>query len=155
MVDMEPIPFEAEPETRALRRLQSAMADADAALARRMAMHPTDLAAMAHLGLAPEPVGPGELAHRLDISPAAATELVDRLTAAGHVERHRDLADRRRIRLEPSETAMRDVLGRIAGLMAALDEAARAAPPEERAAIARYLDRATAAYAAWADRDHD
>lgn len=144
-----------EPETRALRRLQSVMAEADAALGRRMRMHPTDLAAMAYLSFAPQPVGPGELGHRLGISPAAATELVDRLTTAGHVERHRDLADRRRIRLQPSADAVSGVLGHIDVLIDALDDAARAASPEERAVILRFLARATATYADWADPGRD
>lgn len=144
-----------EPETRALRRLQSAMTEAEAALGRRMRMHPTDLAAMGYLSAAEGPVGPGDLAHRLALSPAAATELVDRLTTAGHVERHRDLADRRRIRLEPSEEAVGSVLGQLSSLLAALDGAVRDADEQDRAAIRRFLDRATAAYAAWADPSRD
>lgn len=152
---MQPSPADREPETLALRRLQNVMAEAQAALARRMAMHPTDIAAMTFLSSAPGPIGPGDLAHRLDLSPAAATELVDRLTTAGHVERHRDLADRRRIRLEPSTEAVQSVLGRIGTLIDALDEAAREAPSEERDAILRFLERATATYADWADPRHD
>jgi DNA-binding MarR family transcriptional regulator len=144
-----------EPETLALRQLQSAMADAEAALGRRMRMHPTDLAAMDYLTWADGPVGPGELAHRLGLSPAAATELVDRLTHAGHVERHRDLADRRRIRLEPSPGATSSVLAHIGVLIAALDAAAREADDAERAAILRFLERATATYAEWADPGRD
>lgn len=140
-----------EPETLALRRLQTAMAEAEAALGRRMRLHPTDLAAMSHLTWAPGDLGPGELAHRLGLSPAAATEVVDRLTAAGHVERHRDLADRRRIRLQPSETAVAAVRGSIDPLLAALDAAARDSTPEERAVVARFLERATAVYRDWAD----
>lgn len=144
-----------EPETRALRRLQTVMADAEGALARRMRMHPTDIAAMDHLSSAAEPVGPGELAHRLGLSPAAATELVDRLTAAGHVERHRDLADRRRIRLQPSPDAIGAVLGQLDSLITDLDAAARDATPEERAVIVRFLDRITAVYDSWADTGRD
>lgn len=144
-----------EPETRALRVLQTAMTEAEAALGRRMRMHPTDLAAMGYLSSAEGPIGPGDLAHRLALSPAAATELVDRLTTAGHVERHRDLADRRRIRLEPSRDAVSDVLGHLGSLIAALDAAARETAPEERAAIVRFLDRVSAVYTAWADPARD
>ena len=155
MVDMVDDAPEPQPETLALRRLQTAMADAEAALGRRMGMHPTDLAAMAHLTWAPDPIGPGELAQRLALSPAAATELVDRLTAAGHVERHRDLADRRRIRLEPSEQAVGSVLGHLASLLDALDAAALETAEQDRAAVRRYLDRVTRTYADWADPDRD
>lgn len=155
---MEPVDDAArdlEPETRALRRLQAVMAGSEAALARRIRMHPTDIAAMDHLSSAAEPIGPGELAHRLGLSPAAATELVDRLTAAGHVERHRDLADRRRIRLQPTSDAIVTVLGHLDSLIADLDAAARQATPEERAATVRFLERITAAYDRWADTAHD
>jgi DNA-binding MarR family transcriptional regulator len=41
----------------------------------------------------------GQLGERLELSSAATTGLVDRLERAGHVERVRDPADRRRIRL--------------------------------------------------------
>lgn len=143
------------PETLALRRLQSAMTDAESALGRRMRLHPTDLAAMSHLSREDGPIGPGELGQRLGLSPAAATELVDRLTAAGHVERHRDLADRRRIRLEPSGDAVAGVRAHIDTLIAALDAAAAATPPEDRATVLAFLRRVTAAYADWADPDRD
>jgi len=148
-------PSQLEPETRALRGLQTAMAEAEAALGRRMRMHPTDLAAMNHLTWAREPLGPGELGQRLGLSPAAATELVDRLTAAGHVERHRDLTDRRRIRLQPSGEAVADVLGHIDTLIAAIDAAARESSDQDREAVLRFLRRVTAAYAEWADPSRD
>lgn len=144
-----------EPETRALRRLQTAMAESESALGRRMGMHPTDLAAMNQLTWAREPLGPGELGHRLGLSPAAATELVDRLTTAGHVERHRDLADRRRIRLQPSRDAVAGVLGHIDTLIAALDAAARGSSESDREAVLKFLQRATTAYAEWADSARD
>lgn len=152
---MHEAPRAPQPETRALRRLQTAMSEAEAALGRRMRMHPTDLAAMGYLTLTDEPVGPSELAHRLALSPAAATELVDRLTSAGHVERHRDLADRRRIRLEPSETAVATVRGQLGSLLAALDAVVQESDEEDRAAVRRFLDRATAAYTDWADPARD
>jgi DNA-binding MarR family transcriptional regulator len=152
---MEDEPRPRSPEALALRRLQSAMAEADAALARRMRMHPTDLAAMGVLSFAAEPTGPSDLAHRLGLSPAATTELVDRLTAAGHVERHRDLADRRRIRLEASDSAVATVLGEIGPLIAAVDAAAAERSPEERAVILDFLDRVTEVYARWAGVEED
>jgi DNA-binding MarR family transcriptional regulator len=144
-----------EPETLALRALQSAMADAATALGRRMRMHPTDLAAMEYLSRAQEPVGPGDLAHLLGLSPAAATELVDRLTTAGHVERRRDLVDRRRIRLEPTSEASTTVLAHLGVLIAALNAAVEGASEEDRAAIRRFLERATRTYADWADPARD
>ena len=144
-----------EPETLALRRLQTAMSDAEAALAQRMRMHPTDVAAMNFLTWTDEPSGPTDLAHRLGISRAAATEVVDRLTTAGHLERHRDLTDRRRIRLEPSGGAVATVLGEIGPLIAALDAEVAGRPPEERAVILDFLHRAIEVYAGWAGVEPD
>ena len=54
-----------------------------------------------------DPITVGELAQRLRLSPAAATALVDRLEAVGHVSRTRDPHDRRRVTVRMSETAMR------------------------------------------------
>src|SRR4051794_19417182 len=94
------------PETRLVRELQSAMADAELALSRRLRLSHTDLSALAHLTFAADPLGPGELSFRLGITPAAATQLVDRLARAGHLERRRDSVDRRRVRLVPTASAL-------------------------------------------------
>jgi DNA-binding MarR family transcriptional regulator len=63
----------------------------------------TDIVPERHVtgGSPPTTLGPtiGQLGERLELSSAATTGLVDRLERAGHVERVRDPADRRRIRL--------------------------------------------------------
>jgi DNA-binding MarR family transcriptional regulator len=75
-----------------------------------------------------------ELARGLDISLPAATDLVDRLAAAGHVERIRDERDRRivLVRLSPAARArIEPVLAirrrAVEETLAALDERERAA----------------------------
>ena len=135
-----------EPETRALRDLAAAGSEASTALARRMTMHPTDLAAMSHIAYAAEQLGPGELSSRLGITPAATTDLIDRLEAAGHVLRERNATDRRRVRLVPTETAKTAVRGQLADLLERLDAVSADFTPKERAAIQRYLESAAAAY---------
>ena len=145
---------ELQPETRALRVLQTALADAELALARRMRLNVTDLSAMAHLSFADRPLGTGELSGRLGLSPGATTELVDRLERAGHVLRHRDESDRRRVRLTPSPEATAEVLRRLGSLFESLDGILDDFEPEERAAVQRYLAAVTAAYRHWsADED--
>jgi DNA-binding MarR family transcriptional regulator len=52
------------------------------------------------------PITVGELAQRLNLSPAAATALVDRLEAVGHVSRTRDSLDRRRVTLRMRDQAL-------------------------------------------------
>lgn len=140
---------ELQPETRALRLLQTALTDAELALARRMRLNVTDLAAMAHLSFAERPLGTGELSGRLGLSPGATTELVDRLERAGHVLRHRDEADRRRVRLTPSPDATAEVLRRLGTLFEALDGILDDFSDEERATVQRYLSGVTDAYRRW------
>ncbi|TQM55074.1 MarR family winged helix-turn-helix transcriptional regulator [Humibacillus xanthopallidus] len=138
------------PETVALRDLATAGSEASTALARRMTMHPTDLAAMSHIAYAAEQLGPGELSSRLGITPAATTDLIDRLEAAGHLLRERNPADRRRVRLVPTESAKAAVRGQLADLLERLDAVSEDFTPSERAAIQRYLEAAAAAYRAFA-----
>lgn len=144
---------EPQPETRALRVLQTALSDAELALARRMRLNPTDLSAMAHLSFAERPLGTGELSGRLGLSPGATTELVDRLERAGHVLRHRDEADRRRVRLTPSPDATAEVLRRLGSLFESLDAILDDFEPRERDAVQRYLAAVTDAYRRWSAED--
>ncbi|HET8987956.1 MAG TPA: MarR family transcriptional regulator [Humibacillus sp.] len=130
----------------ALRDLATAGSEATTALARRMTMHPTDLAAMSHIAYAAEQLGPGELSSRLGITPAATTDLIDRLEAAGHLLRERNPVDRRRVRLVPTESAKAAVRGELADLLERLDAVSEDFTPSERAAIQRYLEAAAAAY---------
>jgi DNA-binding MarR family transcriptional regulator len=134
------------PETVALRDLATAGSEASTALARRMAMHPTDLAAMSHIAYAVEPLGPGELSARLGITPAATTDLVDRLEAAGHVLRERNPDDRRRVRLVPTETTKAEVRRQLADLLDRLDAVSEGFTRTDRVAIRRYLEAAATAY---------
>ena len=136
----------------ALRDLATAGSEATTALARRMTMHPTDLAAMSHIAYAADQLGPGELSSRLGITPAATTDLIDRLEAAGHVLRERNPTDRRRVRLVPTETAKAEVRQQLAGLLEHLDAVSEDFTPTEREAIQRYLEAAAAAYRDFAQR---
>lgn len=134
------------PETVALRDLATAGSEASTALARRMTMHPTDLAAMSHIAYAAQQLGPGELSSRLGITPAATTDLIDRLEAAGHLLRERNPDDRRRVRLVPTESAKAAVRSQLADLLDRLDSVSEDFSADERAAIQRYLEAAAAAY---------
>jgi DNA-binding MarR family transcriptional regulator len=53
-----------------------------------------------------EPLSAGALGAAVSLSSASVTALVDRLERAGHVHRVRDPADRRRVVLQISESAM-------------------------------------------------
>jgi DNA-binding MarR family transcriptional regulator len=62
--------------------------------------------AMIRLGLV-GPMSMGDLATALSVSPARATQIVDALERAGHIERHRSASDRRvwQIQLKPGPAA--------------------------------------------------
>ncbi len=91
------------------------------------------------------PLSPAELARRIGMTTGATSVLVDRLETAGHVTRHRESSDRRRVTLRTTEQAREanaaflGFAGReVAGTLRSTDEA------ETRAALA-FLERMTAA----------
>jgi DNA-binding MarR family transcriptional regulator len=135
-------------QTGSLLALRAAVTAADRVrqvIARRAGLTETDLVAMEHL--LEEPVGPGELARRLDVTTAAATGLVDRLVARGHVERHPHEHDRRRTTVEVTASGREEVLGHLLPMFVALDRLDRSFSAEERAVVERYLRGAVAAFA--------
>lgn len=127
----------------AVRELTRAAIDVDFELARRLRLRPIDYTAMNHVMTAHGALGPRELGDRLGISSGSATELVDRLEQAGHLQRQRDLADRRRVSLHATPRAVDDVLQELQPLLDGLDAVARDVPPEEQVAIQRYLRAAS------------
>jgi DNA-binding MarR family transcriptional regulator len=92
-----------------------------------------------------DPITVGDLAHRLRLSPAAATALVDRLEAVGHVERTRDPNDRRRVTVAMTETAMRVATQFFVPLGVRMNEAAAEFSDEELARTAAIVRRLTGA----------
>jgi DNA-binding MarR family transcriptional regulator len=75
-----------------------------AAVAKRMGMGTSELAALEHLQAA-GPMTPGRLGGRLSMSPGAVTALVDRLEERGHVERMPNPEDRRSALLRETKGA--------------------------------------------------
>lgn len=133
-----------------LRDLQDAIGEAGSALARRMEMSATDASAIEHISLSRPHLSPGELGERLAVTRSSATEIVDRLVRAGHVERVRDEADRRRFRLVPTESAQERVRDELSPLVGALDAAAGGLSAAERRVVALYLGRVVEAYRGFA-----
>lgn len=140
---------------RLLRDLQDAIGEATSALAHRLRMSATDAAAIEHVALADQALGPGELGARLAVTRSSATEVVDRLVRAGHVERVRDETDRRRFRLEPTAAARTRVRAELEPLLRSLDAAAEDFSPAQRDVIAAYLRAVTSAYRAYAAAPDD
>jgi len=95
-----------------------------------------------------DPITVGELAHRLRLSPAAATALVDRLEAVGHVHRTRDPHDRRRVTIAMNETALTVATAFFVPLGERMREAALEFSDEELARTAAIVRRLTGAVTA-------
>ncbi|WP_185995535.1 MarR family winged helix-turn-helix transcriptional regulator [Nocardioides campestrisoli] len=107
------------------------------AVANRAGLSDRELEAMAHLSR--EPLGPAEVARRLDVSTAASTGIVDRLVARGHAERRPHAGDRRRTEVHVTESGRREASGHLRPMFTALDELDRGFSAQEREVVERYL----------------
>jgi len=87
--------------TELVREVYEVSQDFESHVGRQLAVNRTDLSAMEHL-IQSGPLSPTELARRLEISTAAATTVVDRLTALGHTTRMHHPTDRRGVIVVPS-----------------------------------------------------
>lgn len=81
----------------------------------------------------------GALGSAVDLSSASVTALVDRLERVGHVRRSRDPADRRRVVLEASETAVAAGRSYFGGLQQEMLAAMEGFDEAELAAAQRFL----------------
>jgi DNA-binding MarR family transcriptional regulator len=115
----------------------------DQQLAHRLRLRPLDYSAMNHVMSSEDRLGAAELSGRLGISTGSATELVDRLEQAGHLERRAHPSDRRRKVLEPTDAALGTTLGALQPLFERLDGLVETFSPEEQSVIERYLRAAT------------
>lgn len=73
-----------------------------------LGLHRSDLMAMNLMSQAAtrgSSLTPSQVAKSMSLSAAAVTALVDRLERVGHLERHPDPVDRRRVRLDVSQQA--------------------------------------------------
>lgn len=123
----------------ALREVSRLAGELDTQLARRLQLRPLDHAALGQVMSSQAPLGPGELSARLGISSGSGSELIDRLERAGHLQRHRDTKDRRRISLSATPDAVQSVLSQLAPLFAALDAVGEDFTAQEQEAVIRYL----------------
>jgi DNA-binding MarR family transcriptional regulator len=97
-----------------------------------------------------EPLTAGGLGAAVSLSSASVTALVDRLERAGHVRRVRDPADRRRVVLEMTATAMAAGTAFFGGLQRDLVAAMDGYSDADLAVIRRFLTAMTEVVAAHA-----
>ena len=127
-----------------VREHSSAATRYAAALARRMDMRTSEVAALEHLQAA-GPMTPGRLGRRLSMSPGAVTALVDRLEKRGHVERTPNPEDRRSALVRETEKGLGDSLERLWPYIVEMKRIEEGFTEEERAVISRFLKAATGA----------
>lgn len=128
---------------RALEELVKVSISATDGLAHRARLSHTELEALRHM--MEEETGPAELARTLHVTSAAATGIVDRLEARGHVARRPHPSDRRRTQLEVTDSGRGEVMGLLAPMFHGLAAADAALTDQERAVVTRFLEQATEA----------
>ena len=109
-------------------------------VARRAGLSHTELTALEHL--MGEPLGPGEVAQRLGVTSAAASGIVDRLTAHGHAERRPHPHDGRRTQVCVTASGRQEVVGQLMPMFTELAELDDSLTAPEREAVDRYLQGA-------------
>ncbi|MFR9801206.1 MarR family winged helix-turn-helix transcriptional regulator [Pseudonocardia sp. RS010] len=121
-------------------------------IARRRRMRSTELHALLVIAAAEsggDAATPGDLAQALRLTTGAITGIVDRLVRAGHVRRHPDGADRRRVRLACRE-AGREVTAELLGTLGNhASGVLTSLAPDELAIIDRVFDELATALTAY------
>lgn len=115
-----------------------------AEFAARNDLHTTDLRALICLldaARAGVPSTPGWLGGQLGVSSASTTALIDRLAAAGLLERQRDTTDRRRVLVTVTPRAEELGWSFFGPLIARVVTTVETFSPDEQQTISTFLDR--------------
>jgi len=119
----------------------------DDALAERLGLNPSDLRILDLVAAEPG-LTPGRLVELSGLTSGAITGVLDRLEAAGFVARQPDPDDRRSVTVQPVAARVAEVEAARSPLRGELERLLSGYRPDERAAIARFLDGAGGAAAA-------
>ncbi|OXM62269.1 MULTISPECIES: MarR family transcriptional regulator [Amycolatopsis] len=120
------------------RRVESALADWHARVARQAGLSPTEYRCLRLIVRAGRPLTAGQLAQRAALSTGAVTGVLDRLERAGQVRRTGDPADRRKVLVEPVGATAGPVRDWCA-VRSGLASLAEGCGDRELSAIRRYL----------------
>jgi DNA-binding MarR family transcriptional regulator len=126
-----------------LRRLLDAAGHVGPAVARRAGMTHHDLAALELLVRGDH--GPSDLGRHLGVTSAAASGIVDRLVARGHVERVPHPEDGRRTQVVMTAAGRAEVVRHLQPMFQALVELDEGLDERDRVVVDRYLAGALAA----------
>jgi DNA-binding MarR family transcriptional regulator len=128
-----------------LRDILKLTSEFEATVSAALSVNRRDFDAMQHL-IQNGALTPTEIAHRLGVTTAAATVIVDRLTAVGHVTRQPHPTDRRGVLVVPTPESVTQAMGRIMPLIMGVDRALDDFGTAEQAAITEYLRRVVELY---------
>lgn len=120
-----------------LRRLLDVSGRSGPAVARRAGLSPHELTALEML--VKEQHGPGDLARHLGVTSAAASGIVDRLVARGHVRRVPHQEDRRRTQLVLTDSGREEIIGHLMPMFLSLIDLDGNLTVTDRAVVDRYL----------------
>lgn len=135
----------ARPPTYSLQEIVQLSRAFELHLGQQLTVNLTDLAAMEHL-IRNGPLGPGELARRLGITPPAVTAVVDRLEELGHAIRVANPADRRAVVVTPAPASVQKAMSYLMPMISDIDATLDGFDADQQATIAEYLERVVAAY---------
>ncbi len=124
----------------ALRALLGLAPDVHAVLARRVGVGITDLTALDRLTSSEQPMGVVELGDSLGIRSASATVLVDRLVAAGHLQRAPHPTDGRRRIVRATGSAHDDMMDALRPLIAGINRVTEQLDADTSRAVLAYLN---------------
>lgn len=126
-----------------LYRVELAGSRHRAARAELLRVDEREVAALEHLAVADD-LTPTELGHRLGLSSGGVSVLLDRLTAAGHVERVAHPADKRKRILRVTPAGGEWLRSYLEPITAPLERAAAWLSREDREVLRRFLDHLAA-----------
>ncbi len=133
------------PASALLREILRLTSDFEGVVSRALHVNRRDFEAMQH-SLMSGPLSPSEIARRLDVTTAAATVIVDRLSAVGHVARQPHPTDRRGVIVVPSAQSASQAMGNILPLILGVDAALDGFDAAEQQTITAYLQRVVDVY---------
>jgi DNA-binding MarR family transcriptional regulator len=126
-----------------LRELVALAAQVGPVVAKRARLSHSELDALELL--MEQDLGPVDLARKLGVTSAAASGIVDRLEARGHVNRRPHHLDGRRVSVVMTDSAKHEVIGHLMPMFSALSELDSRLTDDEREVIDRFLREAIAA----------
>jgi len=130
------------PDLNLLPQVHVAMGEAEVRLASALGVSPREASVIGYLSWSTPPVAGRDIRRRFGLSPAGTTELLDRLEAAGHVDRRRWEHDARVTQIRVTDTTAERIAALLAPLLEQMNRLFQELDPAESATIRRFLTTA-------------